>query len=93
MSGLIMSVPSEEVLVTETRDSATADLLVTTALDTNRSGLPIVRELRPITTLAEAVEGISGLNFPVRFPGIRDVFLEKADASVEDDLHQELRDV
>jgi len=93
MSTLIMSVPSEEVLVTETRDATTAGLLVTTALDQDRSGLPIVRELRPVTTLEEAVEGITGLNFPVRMPGIRDVFLEKSDANLEDDLHQDLRDV
>jgi len=93
ISTLIMSVPSEEVLVTETRDGSTAGLLVTTALDADRAGLPVVRELRPVTTFEEAAEGISGLNFPIRMPGIRDVFLEKADAFVEDDLHQDLRDV
>lgn len=90
---LIMSVPSEEVLVTETRDPATEDLIVTTALDQDRTGLPVVRGLKPVVSLAEAVEGISGLNFPIRMPGHRDVFLEKSDASKTDDLHQDLRDV
>ncbi len=93
MRELVMSVPSEEVLVSETRDSASAGALVTTAVDQNRLGLPVVRELRPVTTLEEAAEDITGLNFPIRMPGHRDVFLEKADATVADDLHKNLRDV
>jgi len=88
---LVMSVPSEEVLVTETRDGT--GTLVTTAIDDNRQGLPVVVGLRPVTTLEEAAEGIEGLAFPIRLPGHRDVFLGKADASVADDLHQDLRDV
>jgi len=82
---LVMSVPSQAVLGTGT--------LVTTAIDDNRQGLPVVVGLRPVTTLEEAAEGIEGLAFPIRLPGHRDVFLGKADASVADDLHQDLRDV
>ena len=87
--GLVMSVPGEEDLMTETRDGAA---IVTTAVG-GRLGLPIVRELRPVTSLEEAAESVADLNFPVRMPGHRDVFLEKADDSVTDDLHQDLRDV
>lgn len=88
---LVMSVPSNEVLVTETRDAATADLLVTTSLDLNRTGLPVVRGLKPVVSLADAVAGLTDMDFPVRMPGHRDVFLQKSDAAVADDLHAELR--
>lgn len=83
MRPLIMSVPGEQVLVTETRDAVVSDAF--------RSGHPVVRYLREVTTFEEAAEGISGLNFPVKIG--RDKFLEKSTANVADDLHQDLRDV
>lgn len=89
MRELVMSVPGEEDLVTETRAGVE---LVTTAVG-GRLGLPVVRELRPVTTLEEAVESMSNMDFPVRMPGHRDVFLNKSSANLEDDLHQDLRDV
>ena len=83
----VMSVPSREIMVFENRDGS----LRTGAF---RFGFPVTVERRDKTTLATAIAGISGLNFPIRFPGVqRDVFLEKDDANVADDLHQDLRDV
>ena len=83
MRPLIMSVPSEEVLVTESRDAVVTDAF--------RNGHPVVRSLREVTTFEEAAEGISGLNLPIRIG--RDRFLENSDANVTNDLHQDLRDV
>lgn len=88
MRELVMSVPGSENLVDETRDNT---VLVTTALDENRDGLPIVRFLKPVVTLEDAAEGISDLQFPVRIG--RDVFLKKNAANLTDDLHAELRAV
>jgi len=83
----VMAVPSREIMVYETRD----DTHVTGAF---RYGFPVVVQRRDKTELATAINGISGLNFPVRFPGYqRDVFLEKDDANVADDIQQDLRDV
>jgi len=89
---LVMSVPSEETLDLTLRVTDVDDDVVTTALLEGRgSGLPVVRGLGPVTTLAEAVTGIPNLAFPVRIG--QDVFLEKADGSETEDLHQDLRDV
>lgn len=89
---LVMSVPSEETLDLTVRADDTDDDVVTTALLEGRgSGLAVVRGLKPVTTLAEAVAGVPDLEFPVRIG--QDVFLNKADGSETDDLHQDLRDV
>lgn len=89
---LVMSIPSEETLDFTVRAADLDDDIVTTALLEGRgSGLPVVRGLAPVTTLAEAVAAVSNLDFPVRIG--QDVFLNKADANVSDDLHQNLRDV
>lgn len=89
---LVMSVPSEETLDLTVRVTDVDDDIVTTALLAGRgSGLPIVRGLAPVITLAEAVAGVASLEFPVRIG--QDVFLNKADGSLTDDLHQNLRDV
>ena len=89
---LVMSIPSEETLDFTVRAADLDDDIVTTALLEGRgSGLPVVRGLAPVTTLAEAVAAVSNLDFPVRIG--QDLFLNKADANVTDDLHQNLRDV
>lgn len=88
MRSAIMSVPGSENLVDETRDNT---VLVTTALDENRDGLPVVRFLKAVVTLEDAAEGISDLQFPKRIG--RDVFLMKNAANLTDDLHAELRAV
>jgi hypothetical protein len=89
---LVMSVPSEETLDMTYRATDVDDDVVTTALLEGRgSGLPVVRGLKPVTTLAEAVAGVPNLEFPVRIG--QDVFLHKADGSETEDLHQDLRDV
>lgn len=89
---LVMSVPSEETLDLTVRVADPDDDIVTTALLEGRgSGLPVVRGLAPVTTLVEAVAGVADLDFPVRIG--QDLFLNKSDAAVTDDLHQNLRDV
>ena len=89
---LVMSVPGEETLDLTVRVVDTDDDVVTTALLSGRgSGLPIVRGLGAVTTLQEAVTGITGIDFPVRIGA--DVFIQKADASLSDDLHGDLRAV
>ena len=89
---LVMSVPSEETLDMTVRSADTDSDMVTTALLEGRgSGLPLVRGLKPVVTLAEAVAGIADLDFPVRIG--QDVFLQKTDAAVTDDLHGDLRAV
>jgi len=89
---LVMSVPSQETLDLTVRSADADNDVVTTALLEGRgSGLPVVRGLAPVTTLQEAVQGVSGLDFPVRIG--QDLFLNKSDANVTDDLHQNLRDV
>lgn len=88
VSTQVMSVPNLEGRTT----LATRDATVTT--DTSiggRSGLPIVRYERDLTSLSDAVTNITGLNFPVKIG--QDSFLENADANVADDLHENLRDV
>jgi hypothetical protein len=89
MRPLIMSVPSRETQILSTFDGDAN--IVQTNLTSNRRGLPIVRYLRPVVPFETAAENIAGLNFPVVING--DKFLEKADANVRDDLHQDLRDL
>ena len=89
---LVMSVPGEETMDLTIRAVDADDDIVTTALLEGRAtGLPVVRGLAPVTTLAAAVAGVPNLDFPVRIG--QDLFLEKADGSETEDLHQNLRDV
>ena len=88
MRPLIMSVPSRETQILSTFDGDAN--IVQTNLTSNRRGLPIVRYLRPVVPFETAAEGIAGLNFPVVIG--QDKFLEKSDANVADDLHENLRD-
>lgn len=88
----VMSVPGEETLGSVTRSADSDDDVVTTSLLAGRgSGLPVVRGLAPVTTLAEAAAGMTALDFPVTIG--QDRLLQKADANVRDDLHRDLRDV
>jgi|GEM_PF-3668580 len=88
MRPLIMSVPSRETQILSTFDGDAN--IVQTNLTSDRRGLPIVRYLRPVVPFQTAAENIAGLNFPVVIG--QDSFLEKSDANVADDLHQNLRD-
>lgn len=84
---LVMSVPGEEILVTETRDS-------TFLSDAFRFGHPIVVEPRTKALFETAAEGIANLDFPVRLPGNpRDAFLQKTSGNEGDDIHANLRAV
>lgn len=89
---LVMSVVGEETLDRVWRAADTDSDIVTTALTEGRgTGLPVVRGLKEVTTLAEAVAGISNLDFPVQIG--QDKFLNKSSGNLSDDLHQDLRDV
>jgi hypothetical protein len=85
LRALVMVVPGEEVLVNETLDAVVSDRF--------RFGHPVVRMPRGYTTFQEAVDGISGLAFPVQVG--RDKFLESRTpgAAATTDIHQDLRDV
>jgi hypothetical protein len=78
----------DETLIDATRDGST---LVTTSVDEQKTGLPVVRFLKTVTTFEDAAEGMSDLQFPIRIG--RDAFLRKTSGNLTDDLHQELRDV
>ncbi len=92
LRALVMAVPGEETLDLTLRVVDTDDDVVTTALLEGRgSGLPVVRGLGEVTTLVEAVAGLTHLAFPLRIG--QDVFLTKADGHLTEDLHQDLRDV
>ncbi len=89
---LVMSVPGEETLDLTVRVANADNDLVTTALTAGRgTGLPIVRGLAPVTSLSEAVTGITNLDFPVVIG--QDKFLTKSDANVTSDLHADARAV
>lgn len=91
MRPLVMSVPAEETLEVTVRSTDTDDDVVTTALLEGRgSGLPLVRELRPVVTLADAVAGLTDIEL-VRIGA--DVFIQKSDGNETDDLHEEVRDL
>ena len=84
-------IPGKEVLWAATRDTATD--VIDTTLTAGRAysgsnGLPIVRYVKTQPTLAQGTT-VSGLNMPVRIG--KDIFLEKATASVADDFYAELR--
>jgi hypothetical protein len=89
MRPLVMVTPGRETQILSSYDGDAN--IATTALTSDRRGLPIVRYLRPAVPFATAAENISGLNFPVVIG--QDKFLEKSSANVADDLHQDLRDV
>tara|TARA_R100001244_G_scaffold25113_2_gene25492 strand:+ start:136380 stop:136793 length:414 start_codon:yes stop_codon:yes gene_type:complete len=92
LRGQVMSIPARETLdLTYRAVDANSDV-VTTALQEGRgTGLPIVRGLKPVVSLPEAVAGIGSLDFPVVIG--QDRFLNKADGALNDDLHQDTRDV
>jgi len=92
LRGQVMSVPGRETLDLTWRGTNLGSDVVTTSLTEGRgTGLPIVRGLKPVVTLPQAVTGILDLDFPVVIG--QDRFLNKADGAVTDDLHQDVRDV
>lgn len=89
---LVMSVPSEETLDATVRVAdPDKDVVATALLEGRGSGLAVVRGLAPVVTLADAVAGVPNVDFPVRIG--QDVFLNKVDGSLTEDLHQDLRNV
>lgn len=88
---LVMSIPADETLDATVRATDTDEDIVTTALVEGRgTGLPVVRGLKPVLSLAEALVAVQNLDFPVVIG--QDKFLQKADGFETDDLHAELRD-
>ena len=76
----LVSVPGEEVLVTETRDANITDAF--------RFGHPVVIAPRSPATLAEIYAGVAGLDFPVRLPGNpREVQIQNTSSNVTNDLY------
>ena len=87
--------PGQEVRVLETKDATVSDAW--------RYGHPVVRYVRgsdtptPVgqqtKTLQQVYDNVSGLHMPLRLTAERrDLFIEKAAASVTDDLHEDVRD-
>lgn len=86
----VMSVPGEETLHVTTYASG-SNVLDTSLVESRNTGLPLVRGLRTPKTFVAAVAGIADIDFPVTIG--KDRFLQKNDANVADDLHQDLRNV
>ena len=85
-----MSVPAAETLDATVRVTDPDQDIVTTALVEGRgTGLPVVRGLRPVLSLAEALAVVPNLDFPVVIG--QDKFLQKADGFETEDLHADLR--
>jgi hypothetical protein len=97
MRELKMSVPGDETLMTETRETLGAgeSAILNTSLTVGRTtGLPVVRHFKTVTTAKDAVDnGTFGANLGVPKRIGRDWFFYKKDAFLTDDLHQQLRDV
>lgn len=92
LRGQVMSVPARETLdLTYRSTDADSDVVTTSLTEGRGTGLPVVRGLKPVVSLAEAVAGISSLDFPVVIG--QDRFLNKSDSALGDDLHQNTRDV
>lgn len=57
-----------------------------------RYGMPVVLETRDRATVATVVAAVANLAFPVRVVGGNsDIFLEKADGFLTEDIHAEVR--
>lgn len=97
MRDLKMSVPGDETLMTETREtlaSTESAILNTSLTDGRTTGLPIVRTFKTVTTAKDAVDDATfGANLAQMVRIGRDVFFHKVDANLTDDLHEQLRDV
>ena len=87
MRPLVMVTPGQETQILSTFDADTN--IVTTALTSNRRGLPVVRYLRPVVPFATAIENIAGVNFPVTIGA--DSTIESTSANVRNDIMGSLR--
>jgi hypothetical protein len=81
----LVSVPGEETLVLETRDS-------TFKSDQFRYGHPVVVYPRTVLTLHDALANITNMDIPVRMVGNpREIQIQKVAAYKTDDLHANAR--
>ena len=81
----LVSVPGEETLVLETRDS-------TFKSDSFRFGHPVVVYPRTVLTMKDALTNIADMDIPVRMVGNwREVQIEKAPGHETDDIQAEAR--
>lgn len=98
MRDLKMSVPGDETLMTETRETlaSTESAILNTSMTEGRTqGLPIVRTFKTVTTAKDALDNAT-FNGDTLAPMVRigrDVFFFKNDANNTDDLHAQLRGV
>lgn len=91
---LVMSVPGEEVMVGAlSRDTTTKDLspYMGEARHNATRGFPIVVGLLPVTTFAAAVAALADIDFPYQVGS--DYFIANTADGLDNDLHQNLRDV
>ncbi len=86
---LVMSVPSEEIMRTTTRD-ATQLVGPTSFVGELGLGLPVVRTNRALKDFGNVAEGLDASTNVVVIG--RDKFIEKRTADVADDLHENVRD-
>ncbi len=57
-----------------------------------RYGMPVVLETRERATVADVAAGVANLAFPAQLVGTRhDLFIQKADGHLTEDLHAEVR--
>lgn len=91
---LVMSVPGEEVqsgvLTRDTSLKDTSPYMGEARHDATR-GFPIVVGLLPTKTYAEAQEGLSGIDFGFQIG--QDWFLHSSADNLDNDLHEQLRDL
>lgn len=102
-----VSVPGEEILVGQTRETLSAgeSPIVTTSLTKGRTlGLAVCRVPESLMTLSELLtatnydydgagsgKAIHTLDYPVRLPGVRDIQFGKKSAYLTTDLHGQVR--
>lgn len=90
----IMSIPNNEVLVVvETRDTTVADLspYMGEARFGASRGFPIVIGLRDQVSFSNAQANITGADFAFQIGS--DMFIHKTTATLDEDLHQDARDL
>lgn len=91
---LVMSVPGQEILVeVKARDTSVTDFspYCGEARHTATRGFPIVIGLADQKTFAEAQTGLTDVDFGFQIGS--DMFLKNTAAGLDQDLHQDLRDL
>jgi hypothetical protein len=91
---LVMSIPADEILVgVLTRDTTTTDFspYMGEARHNASRGFPIVVGLQGQTSFAAAQTSLADIDFAYQIG--QDFFLQNVEAGLDNDLHQDARDV